>query len=216
MAAGIAALAGDVERACIEVGAEDLDRRPQFVPRGLLQQQHGDRIGLLAGGAARTPRPGSLARPAVVLEQFRHRTLLRVSRNASRVAEKRRHRNQQVGQQRLRLFGVVAQHVVIVVQIVGCCVTCMRRAIRRSTVERLYLEKSWPVRTRRLREDAAQQLLVQLSDSSATELRLLESDQFGQPLRRARAPAARSRRCRSRSRCAASRDIRPRRDPAPG
>ncbi len=40
----------------------------------------------------------------------------------------------------------------------------MRRAIRRSTVDRLYLEKSWPVRTRKMAKNAAQQVLVDIAD----------------------------------------------------
>ena len=35
------------------------------------------------------------------------------------VAEERGHRNQEIAEQRLRLFGVVAQDLVIVVQVVG-------------------------------------------------------------------------------------------------
>src|SRR4051812_36057863 len=56
------------ERASVEVGAEDLDGRAELMAALLLQQQHGHRIGLFAGGAAANPDSDRLAR-ILVLEQ---------------------------------------------------------------------------------------------------------------------------------------------------
>ena len=65
----IAALASDGQRACIEIGAEYLDRRTQIAPAALLHEQHGERIGLLAGRTSRHPHTYRIGR--LVFEQFR-------------------------------------------------------------------------------------------------------------------------------------------------
>ena len=52
---GIAALPADGERARVEIGAEDLDRGPGVATACLLEKQHRDGVGLLAGRAATDP-----------------------------------------------------------------------------------------------------------------------------------------------------------------
>src|ERR1700730_1543094 len=62
---GILALSRNGKRPGVDIRAKHLDRGPDVLPRGLLQQQHRDSIGLLAGGAAGDPdtnrRIGQLA-----------------------------------------------------------------------------------------------------------------------------------------------------------
>ena len=145
---GIAALARDCERRGVEIGAEDLDLRPDVAASGLLEQQHGDRIGLLAGGAARDPdadgarRPPCLRRAAGCTSRGQHLERMRI-------AEEGRHRDQEVREERLRLFGVLAQIGVIVGERFLARDLHAPRRSAAGSVERLYCEKSWPVRTRR-------------------------------------------------------------------
>ena len=103
------------DRGLVDVGGEDDRLRPYLQPRHLLEQQNGDRIGLLAGGAAGGPdahRVGSF----LVLEQLRN-DLLRERSERFRVAEKRGDADQEIVEQLDDLLAVGAQALDIIVDV---------------------------------------------------------------------------------------------------
>ena len=113
----VAALARRRERARVEIGAEDLDRRPQIVTRRFLQYQHRNRIGLLAGGATRHPDPDRIGRLHLVEQLRQHGQLQRLEHLG--IAEECRDRDQEIAEQGGRLVGVIAQQAVVVGWIVA-------------------------------------------------------------------------------------------------
>ena len=103
----IAGLAAEGQGGVIEVGREDLDFRPDLAAGRLLEQDHRDRISLFAGRAAGNPDPNRVGR-ALVLEQLRKDQRAKPVESAG-VAKEHGHRDQKIGEQRLRLPRVVAQ-----------------------------------------------------------------------------------------------------------
>src|SRR5262249_42006556 len=103
---GIAALAADRQRRVIQVGSENLNFSPDVVTNGFFQKENSDRIGFLAGGATRYPDANGISR--LVVEEFwndqSRQFLERV-----RIAEERRHRDEEIGEKGLRLGGTIAQ-----------------------------------------------------------------------------------------------------------
>lgn len=95
------------ERLVVEVGGENLDVRPRLAPRRLLQQQNGQAIRLLAGGAGGRPHPDRLISAGGIEQQRDH--LAGERGEGGGVAEKAGDRNQQVVEQRAELVGPVAQ-----------------------------------------------------------------------------------------------------------
>jgi hypothetical protein len=93
-------------RARIHVRAEDLNLGAEVAFSGLLQQQHGDGIGLLAGGAARDPDShlGLGVAPEEMGNDIGGQGLEGLG-----IAEEAGDRDQQIGQQRLRLFRILPQ-----------------------------------------------------------------------------------------------------------
>ena len=65
----ITALASDHQGGVVEVGCEHLKLAADVTPRRLLEQEHGDGIGFLAGGAAGYPGADRIA-GGLALEQF--------------------------------------------------------------------------------------------------------------------------------------------------
>ena len=113
----VASLARRRQRALVEVGGEDLDGGRHLAALGLLEQQDGEAVGLLAGGAAHRPHPQFVIPPRVApqlvvfpvgLEQ-RPEDLARHHVEGAGVAEKGRHRDQQVAEQVLRLLRGLAE-----------------------------------------------------------------------------------------------------------
>lgn len=66
---GVARRAGYADRRIINVSREHDDLRPRLELRHLFEQQHGDRVGLLAGGASGHPDTDRIVRP-LTLEQM--------------------------------------------------------------------------------------------------------------------------------------------------
>ncbi len=94
-------------RLLVEIGGEHLDLRLLDRTLSLLGEQHGNRIGLLAGGARRHP-DANLIVAALVLDDLRqHLRRQRVERQ--RVAEEIRDADEQFLHQRHRFLGVLAQ-----------------------------------------------------------------------------------------------------------
>jgi len=91
----------------IEIGTEHLDFRLDILARRLLQQQDGDAVGFLAGGASGDP-DADVAGGFLAFEQpgddvpGEHLERLRI-------AEERGDRDQEIGEQRLGFLNVVAQ-----------------------------------------------------------------------------------------------------------
>jgi len=104
-------LARDANRLLVQIRREDLHRRRRGQTRGVLGQQHRDRVRLLAGGARHDPRT-QRAVGGLALEQRGNLALERGE--ALGVAEEVRDADQQVLQQRLGLPrpGSQAAHVV--------------------------------------------------------------------------------------------------------
>ncbi len=103
----IAPLAGGGERPVVEVAGEDLDARARRLPFPFFEQQDGERIGFLAGGAADRPHANGVVGTAH-LEQGRDHRLCELGERHG-VAEERSHRNQQVGEQLLRFLRVLSE-----------------------------------------------------------------------------------------------------------
>src|SRR5262249_32652503 len=148
------------KRTRVEIGAEHLDLRPDFVACRFLEQQDRDRVGLFAGGTARDPHADRVAR-LLGLEYGRQRVGFERLEYLV-VAEKRGDRDQQVGEQRLRLVGLVAQKFVIVLRVVhpgdlhaaGDPAQDGRALVLRKIVPGAYAQ---------MRENAAHQLFVELA-----------------------------------------------------
>ena len=128
---GIAPGPGGADRRLVDVGGEDLHLGRVAQPVHVLAQQDGERVRLLAGGAAGHPDadvvPGALA-----LEQPGHDDLLhRLERLG--VAEERGDADQQVAEQQHRLLAVRLQPGDVGGQSARPS-TCMRRCTRRRKV----------------------------------------------------------------------------------
>ncbi len=109
--ARIAAFPRHGERALVEVRGEDLDGDEELAPAHLLEEQHGDAVGLLARGAAHHPAPDALL--AFRIEGVEQRLDgVPVERlEGACVAEEARDRDQQVAEQLLGLLGVDVEMV---------------------------------------------------------------------------------------------------------
>ena len=95
------------QRGIVEVRSEYLDLGSYVVTARLLKQENPNRIGLFTGGAARHPDTNCVGR-ALVIEETRDDEVGKLLERV-RVAKEGRHRDQQVGEQGLRLRGVFAQ-----------------------------------------------------------------------------------------------------------
>jgi len=144
------------------------------VPRGLLQQQHRDRIGLLAGSAARDPYSDQMVGRLGLKQPRDDLALERLERLL--VTEKGRYRNEQVPQEGLRLIGVVAQQVVVGVRIVGPGDLHAAREPAQNG-RALVLREVMPGPNAHMGEDAPQQLLIEMAHLS---VRVLFMDQLSQ------------------------------------
>ena len=71
---GVARRARYADRRIIDVGREHDDLRPRLELRHLFEQQHGDRVGLLAGCGSGYPDSDRIARP-LIFEQMRNNAL---------------------------------------------------------------------------------------------------------------------------------------------
>ena len=111
----VSALASNRKPTDIQVGAENLNLGADIVARCFLQNQHRDRVGLLARGAARHPHADAVA-CLLAVEEPRY-DMLGQSLERFRVSEECRHRNQQITEQRLHLLDIVAEEREIVRQL---------------------------------------------------------------------------------------------------
>ncbi len=111
----IARRAGDRDRRIIDIGGEDGKFRPRFQRRHVLEQQDGDRIGLLAGGAAGHPNADLVGR-RLAFEQGRN-DLLRQCLERVLVAEKRGDADQQILEEPGHLLMIAAQALDVIVDI---------------------------------------------------------------------------------------------------
>ena len=111
----VSALASNGKPTGIQIGTENLDLRADVVARRFLQEQHRDRVGLLARGTAGHPYANGVAR-LLALEEPRY-DMLGQSLERFRISEECRHRNQQITEQRLHLLHIVAEEREIVRQL---------------------------------------------------------------------------------------------------
>lgn len=91
----------------MEVAGEDLNARRIFVPRGLLEQEHGEGVGLLARRAPDAPH-AHLVAAVLAREELRDDVLLEL-REDLRVAEEARHRHEEIVGERRKLFRLLAE-----------------------------------------------------------------------------------------------------------
>ena len=108
----VSALASNGKPTGIQIGTENLNLRADLVVGSFLQEQHRDRVGLLARGTARHPYANGLAR-LLALEEPRH-DILGQGLERFRISEECRHRDQQITEQRLHLLHIVAEEREIV------------------------------------------------------------------------------------------------------
>ena len=111
----VSALASNRKPTDIQVGTENLDLRADVVACRFLQEQHRDRVGLLARGTAGHPHADGVAR-LFALEEPRY-DILGQSLERFRISEECRHRNQEITEQRLHLLDIVAEEREIVRQL---------------------------------------------------------------------------------------------------
>src|SRR6185295_9132852 len=99
--------AHEADRALADVRSEDLDRALLSAFSQELEQRDGERVGLLAGRAARDPDPQRIG-GRLVLDELRENVRLELVEEL-RITEKRRDVNEHVFEQGLGLARIVAQ-----------------------------------------------------------------------------------------------------------
>ena len=107
----IAPLAGQGDRFLVDVGGEDLELQVALGRRDLLEQQHGEGIGLFAGAAAGNPDPQRPVR-RVPAHQIGN-CLLRQQFEGFRVAEEAGDVDQQILGEQIEFACITLQHVEI-------------------------------------------------------------------------------------------------------
>jgi hypothetical protein len=106
-ALGVASQPREVERLVVDIAGEDLHARARLATLHRLAEQDRDRVGLLAGGAARRPDADLSLGPGVVEKPRDHLALERGE--GLGIAEEVRDADQQVAEELLRLLGILAQ-----------------------------------------------------------------------------------------------------------
>src|SRR5262245_6110048 len=105
------------ERARVKIRGKYLDRWFEIVSARLFENQYRNRISLLAGSAATNPDPQWL-RHVVVMEQLRQHQLSEAFIGFA-VAEKGGDGDQEIGEERLRLFRLFAENFIVVGNLVS-------------------------------------------------------------------------------------------------
>ena len=105
----IESLAGLLQSPLVQIAGEHLDPRRLLAPRRLLEQQHRQRVRLLARGAAHRPNPYLVLR-ALLVEQAGDHLLFQLLERLD-VAEELGHGDQQIVGQELRFLPAAAEDV---------------------------------------------------------------------------------------------------------
>ncbi len=101
---GVAAVPRRRHELAVDVRGEDLDRARELAGAQVLENEHRDRVGLLAGGATRHPDAHRRARVAAV--EYRRQAESGEGLEGLRIAKEMRHPNREIPDERLRLSGV--------------------------------------------------------------------------------------------------------------
>ena len=209
----IASLAGESDRLLVDIGGENLQLDVPFRRRDLLEKEHGERIGLLAGAAAGNPDP---QRPVqgVPVDEIGY-DLVRQEFEGTRVAEEAGDVDQQVLGEELELTWILPQPVEIPTTVIG---TGQRHAPLDPPQQCARLVEREIVRGFRaqkiddLGEEIRGMIVRHRAFTRTVEHQL--PTVVGEHFRKSSRPEARGPRRPSKSRSAACRHTRPRPDPA--